>query len=148
MIFIKYLFLFTSQKSCKLGSGPGTMPPLGKGEPWQWAGAPEMTLLGHPWHVPGSSGALALAPCPSPTLCFAPPCSLNYFSPKWWLDSLPCLPKGGNSYVPHLPLEGRAPPSWWAGELHIHVDVSPHFGAWSCWREKEGSGDGSACHLM
>lgn len=51
-------------------------------------------------------------PFPNPLLC--PHCSLNY-SPEWWLDSPPCLPKGGNSYLPHLPLEGGTLPSWLAG---------------------------------
>lgn len=52
-------------------------------------------------------------PFPNPLLC--PPCSLNYFFPDQWLDSPPCLPKGGNSYLPHLPLAGGSLPSQLAG---------------------------------
>lgn len=87
------------------------MPPPGRGEPWCWAGVPEMPSPGHHWLVPGSSAALTLTLCPSPTICFAFPYSLNYFSPERWPDSPPCLPKEGNSYLSHLPLEGKSPQS-------------------------------------
>lgn len=87
------------------------MPPPGRGEPWCWAGVPEMPSPGHHWLVPGSSAALILTLCPSPTICFAFPYSLNYFSPERWPDSPPCLPKEGNSYLSHLPLEGKSPQS-------------------------------------
>lgn len=104
---------------------------------------------GHPWLVPGSSAALTLTRCPSPNICFAFPYSLNYFSPEQWPDSPPCLPKEGNSYLSHLPLEGRSPASqlarapcpcrWvtalWSlvllegkGEFWVWLCLSPHAG--------------------
>lgn len=58
-----------------------------------------------------------------------PSCGLNYFSPEQWLDNPPCLPKGGNSYLPRLPLEVGSPPSWlaraptsvWMGHIALEL---------------------------
>lgn len=86
------------------------------------------TSLAHAWQQRCSRPRSPLFPTP----LLYPPCGLNYFSSQQWLDNTPCLPKGGNSYLPRLPLEGGSPPSWlaraptsmWMGHLALELGLA------------------------
>lgn len=91
------------------------MPPPGRGEPWCWAGVPEMPSLGHHWLVPGSSAALTLTLCPSPNICFAFPYSLHYFSPSGGQTAHHVFPKKAIPTCPIYLWKGRAHSLSWPG---------------------------------
>lgn len=133
--------------------------------PINWVLAPGQSLLWAGESLGGGPGSWRCLPGDIPGTCLAaavlspslPTVLQTSALPSLWLKLLLLSAVAGQrtmssqrrQFLPAPSTSERGEPFILAGQgTHIHVDGSPCFGAWSCWREKKDSGGSSACHLL